>query len=158
MHGEVGRSLGLVSAHEEKGQVTPTIVEGSCVQRNGRQTIRAPPGSHVISALRMASSWEQECGMRYSLFSGHVYPLDSSSYLLKSLILFLKIIYFHFMCIGVLPVWGIQSPGTGVTDQCELPCVCWKLDLGPVEEQLVFLTCEPSLQPLWWISYLVIPE
>ena len=112
MHGEVGRSLGLVSAHEEKGQVTPTIVEGSCVQRNGRQTIRAPPGSHVISALRMASSWEQECGMRYSLFSGHVYPLDSSSYLLKSLILFLKIIYFHFMCIGVLPVclcmWGSQ--------------------------------------------------
>jgi hypothetical protein len=33
-----------------------------------------------------------------------------------------------------------------ITDGFELPCGCWKLNLGPLEEQLVFLTTEPSLQ------------
>jgi len=27
------------------------------------------------------------------------------------------------------------------------PCGCWELNSGPLEEQLVFLTTEPSLQP-----------
>jgi len=40
-----------------------------------------------------------------------------------------------------------RSPGTGVTDSCELPCGCWELNSGPLQEQLVFLTTEPSLQP-----------
>jgi hypothetical protein len=34
-----------------------------------------------------------------------------------------------------------------VTDGCEPPCGCWELNLGPLEEQTVFLTTEPSLQP-----------
>ena len=29
---------------------------------------------------------------------------------------------------------------------CEPRCDCWELNLGPLEEQLVFLTTEPSLQ------------
>lgn len=33
------------------------------------------------------------------------------------------------------------------TDGCELPRGCWELSLGPLEEQLVLLTNEPSLQP-----------
>jgi hypothetical protein len=33
------------------------------------------------------------------------------------------------------------------TDGCEPPCGCWKLNSGPLEEQLVLLTTEPSLQP-----------
>ena len=28
-------------------------------------------------------------------------------------------------------------PGTGVTDSCEPPCVCWKSNPGPQEEQPV---------------------
>ena len=64
---------------------------------------------------------------------------------------FLKIIYFYFVCIGILAacmsVWGCQSPGTGVTDRSELPCGCWELNQGPVEEQPVLLTTEPSLLP-----------
>jgi hypothetical protein len=31
-------------------------------------------------------------------------------------------------------------------DGCEPPCGCWDLNSGPVEEQPVFLTTEPSLQ------------
>jgi hypothetical protein len=42
---------------------------------------------------------------------------------------------------------GIRSPGTRVIDNCELPCGCWKLTLGPLEEQPVLLTIEPSVQP-----------
>jgi hypothetical protein len=40
----------------------------------------------------------------------------------------------------------VRFPETGVTDNCQLPCGCWELNLGPLEEQLVLLTAEPSLQ------------
>ena len=35
-----------------------------------------------------------------------------------------------------------------ITDGCEPPCGCWELNLGPLEEQSVLLTTEPSLQAL----------
>jgi hypothetical protein len=34
-----------------------------------------------------------------------------------------------------------------ITDGCEPPCGCWDLNSGPLEEQWVLLTAEPSLQP-----------
>jgi len=36
-----------------------------------------------------------------------------------------------------------------ITDGCEPPCGCWELNSGPLEEQRVILTSEPSLQPIW---------
>jgi hypothetical protein len=30
---------------------------------------------------------------------------------------------------------------------CEPPCGCWDLNSGPLKEQSVLLTAEPSLQP-----------
>ena len=39
-----------------------------------------------------------------------------------------------------------QVPRTGVAHSCELPCGCWELNLGPLEEQLVLLTDEPCVQ------------
>jgi hypothetical protein len=30
---------------------------------------------------------------------------------------------------------SVRSPRTGVIDGCELPCGCWELNLGPLEEQ-----------------------
>ena len=44
------------------------------------------------------------------------------------------------------PEERVRSQGTRVTGGCELPCGCWELNLGPLEEQPVFLTSEPSLQ------------
>ena len=35
---------------------------------------------------------------------------------------------------------------TGITDRCELPCGCWELNLGHLEEQPMILTTEASLQ------------
>ena len=43
-----------------------------------------------------------------------------------------------------------------VTDGSESPCGCWDLNPGPLEEQSVLLTAEPSLQPLNRI--LILPE
>jgi hypothetical protein len=33
-----------------------------------------------------------------------------------------------------------------ITDGCEPPCGCWDLNSGPLEEQSVLLTAEPSRQ------------
>ena len=41
---------------------------------------------------------------------------------------------------------GVGSSGTGVTDGCEPPCKCWELNLGPLQEQQVFLTTKLSLE------------
>ncbi len=37
-----------------------------------------------------------------------------------------------------------------ITDGCEPPCGCWHLNSGPLEEHLVLLPTEPSLQPSQW--------
>jgi hypothetical protein len=34
-----------------------------------------------------------------------------------------------------------------ITNGCEPPCGCWELNSGPLEEQSVILTVDPSLQP-----------
>jgi hypothetical protein len=39
-----------------------------------------------------------------------------------------------------------------ITDGCEPPCSCWELNSGPLEEQSVLLTAEPSHQPLLYLS------
>lgn len=67
--------------------------------------------------------------------------------------MFLDVLIWFFMCMYALSVcvygyyicvWslqrseeGIGAPGTGVTNDCELPCECWKLNLGPSQEQQV---------------------
>lgn len=43
-------------------------------------------------------------------------------------------------------VEGVAILRTGVMDDYELPCVHWKQNLGPLAEQQVLLTTEPSLQ------------
>ena len=55
----------------------------------------------------------------------------------------------HTACVQFLqrPQGGSRLlPGTGVRDGCEPSCGCWKLNLGPLEEQLVLLAAELSLQ------------
>jgi hypothetical protein len=43
-----------------------------------------------------------------------------------------------------------------ITDGCEPPCGCWELNSGPLEEQLVLLTSEPSLQTEICHSFVVV--
>ena len=58
-----------------------------------------------------------------------------------------------FECLSSWPATAIQLYGKKrasdpITDGCESPSGCWELNSGPLEGQLVFLTTEPSLQPL----------
>ena len=39
-----------------------------------------------------------------------------------------------------------------ITDDCNPPCGCWELNSGPLEEPMVLLTAESSLQSLKQVS------
>jgi hypothetical protein len=58
---------------------------------------------------------------------------------------FLKLLLFYvhwcFVCVYVC-----EGVDLGVRDSCELPCGCWELNPGPLEEQSVLSTAEPSLR------------
>ena len=43
------------------------------------------------------------------------------------------------------PEKATEFPGTGVTDGCDPTCGCWELNLGPLKEQPVLLSADPSL-------------
>jgi hypothetical protein len=83
---------------------------------------------------------------------------------------FLKIIYFMYMSalslsifiylFIILYMWvhhcflqtHQKRASDPITDGCEPPCGCWELNSGPLEEQSVLWTAEPSLQPPCWNS------
>ena len=59
----------------------------------------------------------------------------------------------HHQCLSKMCIQYLQGPkeddtfpGTGILDDCELPCGGWELNPGPLQEQQVFLTAEPSIQ------------
>lgn len=52
------------------------------------------------------------------------------------------------MCCPQTPEESVGSPGTGATEACEPPSECWEQNPGPLKEQLVPLTAEPSPQTL----------
>lgn len=64
-------------------------------------------------------------------------------------VLFYMYEYFACMCVCAPCIClvledSIGSPGTGVTDDCEPPCGCWKWDLHPLEEQAVLSATDSS--------------
>lgn len=44
------------------------------------------------------------------------------------------------------PEEGVGSPGIRVKDDCEWPCGHWESNTDPLEEQLVLIPAESSLQ------------
>jgi hypothetical protein len=56
-------------------------------------------------------------------------------------------LFIYFMHMGT-PLLSLETPEEGIRlDGCEPPYGCWELNSGPLEEQSVLLTTEPSLQP-----------
>lgn len=57
------------------------------------------------------------------------------------------------MCMSALPAGmfvpngRIRSSRTGVADGCKPPYECWELKPGPLQEQYMLITMEPSLPP-----------
>jgi hypothetical protein len=81
----------------------------------------------------------------------------------------------RFICLSVYlfnvcecTVTSLQTHQNRASDRIangfEPPCGCWELNLGPLEEQSVILTTEPSLQPynfflnLWLNVAILKPE
>jgi len=58
----------------------------------------------------------------------------------KNFILFISV---HCSCLQTYQ----KRASDPITDGCETPCWGWELSSGPLEEQSVLLTAEPSLQP-----------
>jgi hypothetical protein len=51
---------------------------------------------------------------------------------------YMSVYHMCFCCLQKLEK-GTSSSGTGVTDSYELPCGCWELNLGLLEEQMVLV-------------------
>jgi hypothetical protein len=54
------------------------------------------------------------------------------------------------LCLSALPAFILlcqKRASYSIIDSCEPPCSCWELNSGPLDEQTVLLTAEPSLQP-----------
>ena len=47
---------------------------------------------------------------------------------------------------------SLDPPRSGATNDCEPPCGCWESNSEPPQEQSLFLTREPSLQPLTYFK------
>ena len=56
---------------------------------------------------------------------------------------------YTIFCLCCLPA-GQKRRSDLISDGCEPPCDCWELNSGPMEEQPLLLTNEPSLQPPQW--------
>jgi hypothetical protein len=57
-------------------------------------------------------------------------------------------IYLFYICEYTVDVFRHQERAMDpITDGCKPPYGCWELNSGPLEQQPVLLTSEPSLQP-----------
>jgi hypothetical protein len=79
------------------------------------------------------------CGHLFFLLLGMMFSFFFFfSFLFFFFLFFFKILFIYFSTLWVL------DP---ITDGCEPLSGCWELNSGPLEEQSVLLTAEPSLQP-----------
>jgi hypothetical protein len=67
--------------------------------------------------------------------------------------------FFNFILFNIWVLCCIYIFLASPVDGCEPPCGCWELNSGPLEEQPVLLTADPSLQPpplfFWVCSFCV---
>ena len=52
-----------------------------------------------------------------------------------------------YVCSATFTTACLKRASVLPIDGCEPPCGCWELNSGPLEEQPVLSTVEPSLQP-----------
>jgi hypothetical protein len=62
---------------------------------------------------------------------------------LRDLFLFFNLWYVCVcVCVSTESKKMSDPPGSGVTDGCELPCGCWDLNSGPLQERQKYLSTE----------------
>jgi hypothetical protein len=57
---------------------------------------------------------------------------------------FKKYVFIYLMYVSTLSL-SSDTPEEGIESCFQPPCGCWELNSGPLEEQSVLLTTEPSL-------------
>jgi hypothetical protein len=76
-------------------------------------------------------------------------PLPGKFLLLLLLVFVCLFVYLSIICVcTVVFRHSRREHQIFVMDGCELPCGCRDLNSGPLEEQSVLLTAEPSHQPV----------
>jgi len=113
-------------------------------------------GSALISSVKQSTAKLEV--HRFLLLSG---SLGTFLFLFKIFILLMLDLFRVGCLLASLTVYfvhtspteeDIRSSRTGVSGGCEPPHGCWELNPGPLEEQPVLLTTDPSLQPKPGIS------
>ncbi|EDL23115.1 mCG145372, partial [Mus musculus] len=120
------------------------------------------PSSSVSSCLNLPQHWDDRPESVLTLpFLSPIYSSSSSpspsspSSFSSSLCVcdlfcfsffFLSFIYLIYEYTVVVFRMSPKRASDPITDGCEPPCGCWELNSGPLEEQPVLLTAEPSLQ------------
>jgi hypothetical protein len=82
-----------------------------------------------------------------SFLSHSVPPILSVSLTLQKPLYFYLFIFIYMSTLQLSSDTHQKKASDPITDGCEPPCGCWDLNSGPLEEQSVLLTAEPSLQP-----------
>jgi hypothetical protein len=103
-----------------------------------------------LCALGWSSSWAWDSLIRLGCYPEAPGNLSVSTIILVgscrspclSTYLFVLYIQTHCCCLQTHQ----KSTSNPITGGCEPPCDCWELNSGPLEEQSVLLTTEPSPQ------------
>lgn len=92
-------------------------------------------------------------------YFSHIMKLDAFSFIYSSYLRFKYVLFkahgcftHVYNCTHPRHAWclqrldrGIGFPGTVLTNGFELPCVCWQLKPGPLQEQQVLIGMKPFL-------------
>jgi hypothetical protein len=65
---------------------------------------------------------------------------------------FLFLLKNYLVILFYMSTQQLPSDTDSIIDGCEPPCGSWGLNSGPLEEQSVLLTSEPSLQPSFFFK------
>ena len=96
--------------------------------------------------MHTAQSSTLEPGVEQATQSNAIIPYLYSVFILFFYFFKYLFIYYVYNILSVCMPAG-QKRAPDLIDGCEPPCGCWELNSGPLEEQAVLLTTEPSLQP-----------
>ena len=98
-----------------------------------------------VQRIESGSLWKNsQCSQPLSHLSSPESVFSKYNSFLLFLDLFVLFLWVHCSCLHTHQ----KRTSDPITDGCEPPCGCWELNSGPLEEQSVLLTAEPSLLPL----------
>jgi hypothetical protein len=108
------------------------------------------PPSRLHCKNTARSAWQNCC----RALETKILPFPGEGLICKTQIIFFNFNSFFFKELFILFIWvhchylqtHQKRKSDGITDGCEPPCGCWEINSGPLEEQPVLLTTEPSLQ------------